>query len=185
MTGIQKLNNELLFEKFYGHNTNVYNMEGFTPQVVDKEYLKNLGVQVEASDETLTRLKTGSEIFKRRMESRTVIPVTRLITCEIDPETVETEIHNYTGRCPTLTFEINPVKGCFVGCQYCLVTDGVHEQTITAYSNYHLYVRKLLKEMNGTPDREVTKDDIRKKNELLKDLAHAIESEPEKKHEIF
>ena len=26
-----------------------------------------------------------------------------------------------------------------------------HEQHLTAYENYHLYVRKLLEEMNGTP----------------------------------
>ena len=67
----------------------------------------------------------------------------------IDPAREEPEIHNYTGRCPTLTYEINPVRGCGVGCQYCLVTDGVHEQPLVALENYHLYVRRLLDEMNG------------------------------------
>ena len=36
-----------------------------------------------------------------------------------------------------------------MGCQYCLVSDGVHEQELVAYDNYHLYVRRLLEEHNG------------------------------------
>ena len=68
---------------------------------------------------------------------------------DCDPAAIQTEIHNYTGRCPTLTYEINPVKGCGIACQYCLVTDGIHQPVITAYRNYHLYVRRLLDEMNG------------------------------------
>ncbi len=172
------------FENFYQHDTDVYSLEGFKPAIVDRDYLKNLGVDVEPSDETLKKLTEGSRIFMERLKNRTVIPVSRLETVEIDPETVETEIHNYTGRCPTLTFELNPVKGCNVGCQYCLVTDGVHEQKLTAYENYHLYVRKLLREMNGTPTEEITEEDIKKKNQLLQELAKAIETEPEKKKSI-
>lgn len=155
------------FENFYQHDTDVYSLEGFKPAIVDRDYLKNLGVDVEPSDETLKKLTEGSRIFMERLKNRTVIPVSRLETVEIDPETVETEIHNYTGRCPTLTFELNPVKGCNVGCQYCLVTDGVHEQKLTAYENYHLYVRKLLREMNGTPTEEITEEDIKKKNQQI------------------
>ena len=131
----------ITFENFYSHDTDVYNMEGFEPQIVDKAYLDNLGVTTSASEATLEGLRRGSEIFMERMKSRTVIPVSKLEIVDINPDTVETEIHNYTGRCPTLTFEINPVKGCNVGCQYCLVTDGVHEQTLTLAGNYHLYVR--------------------------------------------
>ena len=71
-----------------------------------------------------------------------------------------------------------------MGCQYCLVTDGVHEQKLVAYENYHEYVRYLLKEMNGTPTREVTQDDLTQRAHLLKELADAIESAPEKKKEI-
>ena len=175
---------ELRFENFYQHDTNVYNLPGFEPRIVDKAYLDALGVKVQPSEETLAKLREGSLIFRKRLEEKTVIPVSRVVFEEIDPESVETEIHNYTGRCPTLTFEINPVRGCNVGCQYCLVTDGVHEQTLTAFSNYHLYVRKLLKEMNGTPDGPVSASDVERKNELLRDLAHAIETEPERKKEI-
>ena len=174
----------ITFDNFYSHDTDVYNMEGFEPRIVDKTYLDDLGVTTSASEATLLGLRRGSEIFMERMKNRTVIPVSKLEIVDIDPDTVETEIHNYTGRCPTLTFEINPVKGCNVGCQYCLVTDGVHEQTLTLAGNYHLYVRKLLEEMNGTPTREITADDIKRKNELLVELAHAIETEPGRKKEI-
>ena len=68
---------------------------------------------------------------------------------DCDPAAIKTEIHNYTGRCPTLTYEINPVKGCGVACKYCLVTDGIHEPVSIAIGNYHLYVRMLLEKMNG------------------------------------
>ena len=68
---------------------------------------------------------------------------------DCDPAAIQTEIHNYTGRCPTLTYEINPVQGCGIGCMYCLVNDGLHQPVIKAFGNYHLYVRRLLEQMNG------------------------------------
>ena len=137
------------YTPIYSHGTNVYNLEGFAPPVVDKAYLKELGVKVDPDPETLSGLKRGSDIFKYRFENRILIPRPRFDTFEGNPETIHTEIHNYTGRCPTLTYEINPVKGCGVGCQYCLVTDGVHEQELSVDLNYPLYVRSLLEEMNG------------------------------------
>ena len=178
------MSHSIEFENFYQHDTDIYSLKDFVPHIVNREYLKELGVEADPSEETLAKLEAGSRIFMERLKNHTVIPVSHLVLEDIDPEKVETEIHNYTGRCPTLTFELNPVKGCNVGCQYCLVTDGVHEQTLTAYENYHLYVRKLLKDMNGTPTKEITDEDIRRKNQLLQDLAHAIESEPEKKKSI-
>ena len=172
------------FKNYYQHGANVYMLPGFEPKVVNREYLKDLGVDVDPSEETLAGLERGSLVFMERMRNHTVIPVSRLTIDEIDPDAVETEIHNYTGRCPTLTFELNPVKGCNVGCQYCLVTDGVHEQALIAHGNYHLYVRKLLREMNGTPTAKITKEDIERRDSLLRALAHAIEAEPERKKEI-
>lgn len=194
----------------YEHETDAYNLEGFEPQIVDAEYLKQLGVTIEPSDETLQRLIRGSKLFMKRLEEHTVIPKSVLYLEDCDPDTVETEIHNYTGRCPTLTFEVNPVKGCHVGCQYCLVTDGVHEQKLVAYENYHLYVRKLLEEMNGQGSEShqaclngrvamdegkahgacseqpniVKPEDIKERSRLLKELANAIVESPEKKKDI-
>lgn len=56
------------------------------------------------------------------------------------------EIHNYTGACPTLTFEVNPVTGCHVGCLYCLVTDGSHEQETVVATNYADLLARVLEE---------------------------------------
>lgn len=194
----------------YEHETDTYNLEGFEPQIVDAEYLKQLGVTIEPSDETLQGLIRGSKLFMKRLEEHTVIPKSLLYLEDCDPDTVETEIHNYTGRCPTLTFEVNPIKGCHVGCQYCLVTDGVHEQKLVAYENYHLYVRKLLEEMNGQSSEShqaclngrvamdegkangacseqpnvVKPEDIKERSRLLKELANAIVESPEKKKDI-
>ena len=175
---------QMAFENFYRHDADIYSMEGFVPTVVDRAYLERLGVSARASEETLAKLEAGSRIFMERYAHRTVIPVPRLALEDVVPETVDTEIHNYTGRCPTLTFELNPVKGCNVGCQYCLVTDGVHEQPLVAYENYHLYVCRLLKEMNGTPVRPVTEEDVRRKDALLKELAECIERNPAGKKDI-
>ncbi len=111
--------------------------------------MKVLGVRVEPSEETLEALRRGSEVFERRFREHLLIPRQRFCLEDIAPASVTPEIHNYTGRCPTLTYEINPVRGCTVGCQYCLVSDGVHEQELMAYDNYHLYVRRLLEEHNG------------------------------------
>ena len=195
----------------YEHETDAYNLEGFKPQIVDAEYLKQLGVTIEPSDETLQGLIRGSKLFMKRLKEHTVIPKSVLYLEDCDPETVETEIHNYTGRCPTLTFEVNPIKGCHVGCQYCLVSDGVHEQKLVAYENYHLYVRKLLEEMNGACSEShpssfedgrvatdvgkangacceqpnvVTPEDIKERSRLLQELANAIVETPEKKKDI-
>ena len=106
---------ETVFQNFYEHDTNVYNLPGFRPSIVDRAYLSDLGVSVEPSAECVNKLKAGSEIFLERFKNHSVIPVQNLVLENIDPETLETEIHNYTGRCPTLTFELNPVKGCNVG----------------------------------------------------------------------
>lgn len=137
------------YTPIYSHETDVYNLEGFAPRVVDSLYLKSLGADVDPDEATLEALKRGSEIFKSRFDSRSLIPKPRFGETHGDPSEVQTEIHNYTGRCPTLTYEINPVKGCGVGCQYCLVTDGVHERELEVDLDYPLYVRKLLEEKNG------------------------------------
>jgi len=137
------------YDPFYDHASKVYNLPGFEPRRVDRDYLHRIGARVEPSDITVEGLIRGSELLERRFSARTLIPRTEFRLEQIDPSSVVPEIHNYTGRCPALTYEINPVRGCGVGCQYCLVTDGVHEQELVAYENYHLYVRSLLERFNG------------------------------------
>lgn len=137
------------FKNIYLNSQDIYGLDGFEPVIVDKDYLRGLGVSIEPSEETLRSLREGSEVFARRFDGHTLVPEPEVSIEDCDPETIVPEIHNYTGRCPALTFEINPVKGCNVGCQYCLVTDGAHVQDLVAYGNYHLYVRRLLNEKNG------------------------------------
>lgn len=137
------------YSPLYVPETDLYRMEGFRPPLVDAAYLGRLGVRAQPSPDMLEGLERGSRIFARRLEERKLLPRTQFELIDIEPAEVVPEIHNYTGRCPTLTYEINPVRGCGVGCQYCLVTDGVHEQPLTAVRNYHLYVRRLLEEKNG------------------------------------
>ena len=133
----------------YSGATDIYQLPDLAKHPVDAARLRELGVSAQPSAETLEALERGGRLFARRLQERTLLPHPRYTLQAIDPLTERTEIHNYTGRCPTLTFEINPVRGCGVGCQYCLVTDGVHEQPLIALENYHLYVRRLLAEKNG------------------------------------
>jgi DNA repair photolyase len=126
----------------------VTNLKGLVPQMVDVDYLSKLGVSVTPEPETLNGLIKGSNFFKERLGNGKIVPRPEVTLTEIDLSS-DFEIHNYTGACPVLTYEINPVVGCNVGCLYCLVTDGVHEQELKAYTNYHLLVRRILEEKNG------------------------------------
>lgn len=141
--------NPIQYTPLYSHEHNVYSLPGFRPRIVDRDYLTALGVKTVPAEETMEGLRRGSGMLIRGMEEQSLIPKPCWNNVEMDPDGIKTEIHNYTGRCPTLTYEINPVLGCGVGCQYCLVSDGVHVRELTAISNYHLYVRRLLQEKNG------------------------------------
>jgi DNA repair photolyase len=128
----------------YSREPDVYNIPGFAPQIIDRAYLSGLGVTTVPDDDTLEGLRIGSENFIKRLEAKTVIPSPNVEIAQIDVNS-DLEIHNYTSRCPTLTYEVSPVKGCFVGCLYCLVTDGVHEQKLIAYDNYDELIYNHLK----------------------------------------
>ncbi|MCX7747449.1 MAG: hypothetical protein N2645_11270 [Clostridia bacterium] len=139
------MNNIIRLKNLNENNIDIYQLEGFEAKTVDSHYLHSLQVKVIPSSQTLWDLTKGSILFKERLKSRSVIPKPELIMSETSLKS-ELEIHNYTGACPALTYEINPVTGCNVGCLYCLVTDGVHENRLHAYSNYHLLVRRVLEE---------------------------------------
>jgi DNA repair photolyase len=125
--------------------TLVQGLHGFEPRVVDSAYLQALGVGVEPAPQTLAGLIDGSQALMRRLQAGVLVPRSRVRLAEIDTA-IALEIHNYTGACPTLTYEINPVQGCHVGCQYCLVSDGSHEQELTVWSNYADLVARVLEE---------------------------------------
>ena len=73
------------FKNFYSHETDVYNLENFEPQIVDAEYLKKLGVKAVPSEATLQGLIRGSKFFIERIKNKTVIPVSKLTIANIDP----------------------------------------------------------------------------------------------------
>ena len=169
------------FKPFYEHQNHIYGLDKFTPSIVDIDYLKDLGVSVVPSQDCLDLLSRGSAFFIDGFNKHSLVPTGKLYVDDIDIEKIQTEIHNYTGRCPTLTYEFNPVKGCTVGCLYCLVSDGVHQVSQQAYSNYHLYVRKLLEEKNGRDSSNQNhyyyfspKTEAFQESTLLTGIAHRI-----------
>lgn len=110
---------------------------------ITRTTLQQLGVSVQPDDETLAALNRGCRRINSCLRSGNLIPRHEYIVDTIDPES-PLEIHNYTGSCPALTFEVNPVEGCHTGCLYCLVTDGVHTNQIRVFQNYpELIARKL------------------------------------------
>lgn len=177
-----------------GHEVNVYNMESFSPVIVNEDYLTELGVKTKPSKETLAGLRRGSELFIKRLEAGTVIPRPNLELDTIDLNE-EPEIHNYTGKCPTLTYEINPTIGCNVGCMYCLVTDGVHEQQLKTYTNYDLFVRKILEDHLGeqhyyyfSPKTEALQEPTLQTgiaHKILREFVRHYELHPESKARLF
>ncbi len=188
------MNNKLNFNNLNAKPTDVYNLSGFTPNIVDKEYLTELGVKVEPSQETLAGLIRGSELFKQRISTQTLIPIPKLEFQEIDINS-ELEIHNYTNRCPALTYEVNPVKGCNVGCLYCLVTDGVHEQQLITYTNYHLLIRRHLEEKHNeehyyyfSPKTEAFQEpslETGVAHKILKEFVYHFKKHPDSKIRLF
>jgi DNA repair photolyase len=130
-------------QPIYCHEPDVYHIPGFTPQIVDRAYFEELGVTTPADDDTIDRLVLGSKQFIARLAAQTAIPSPNVTMDKIALDS-ELEIHNYTACCPTLTYEVTPVKGCMVGCMYCLVTDGVHEQSLVAYDNYHELLHRFM-----------------------------------------
>ena len=142
------MNNQFTLENISPNQRSVTQLKGLTPKIVDANYLIELGVQVAPMPETLDGLVAGSRFFQERLANGTIVPRPHVELTEVDLNS-QFEIHNYTGACPVLTYEINPVVGCNVGCLYCLVTDGVHEQELKAYTNYHLLVRRILEEKKG------------------------------------
>ncbi|MDY0060930.1 MAG: radical SAM protein [Myxococcota bacterium] len=120
-------------------------LAGFVPATVDAEYLRTLGVTVQPAAATLAGLARGSANLRRRLATGTLVPRAVVTPARIALDS-PLEIHNYTGSCPTLTYELNPVVGCHVGCLYCLVTDGSHEQELRLYANYPELVAQVLEQ---------------------------------------
>jgi DNA repair photolyase len=126
----------------------VEDLVGFVPRIVDRAYLSELGVLLVPAEATLAGLVRGSQLLERRLALGKLAPRPRVLLTQTDPGG-RLEIHNYTGACPTLTYEINPVSGCHVGCLYCLVTDGSHEQELTVLTNYAELVSRALEERHA------------------------------------
>ena len=101
------------------------------------------GINIDS--DIIAKAVLGSQFWKKRFDDRMLFPEQNCIFTDISPED-DLLIHDYTGKCPVQTFEINPVKGCNVGCAYCLVNDGIHEKQLLVYQNYQKLVENKLKE---------------------------------------
>ncbi len=137
-------------EHFPAPEIDIYALDGFVPSLVDEGYLRGLGLDDMPSVETVEGLKRGSRMLEKRLRNRTLIPRPQFRQCLIDVDG-ELEVHNYTGACPTHTFEVSPMRGCHVGCLYCLVTDGSHEPEMLLYKNYAALMERVLEESDGKP----------------------------------
>ena len=128
----------MVLKPIYDNKQSIDGGKPFMPRALKSSDFSGAGI----SSYIVEKAVLGSELFSRRYEDGTLFPkmVCSLAKADVDGELL---VHNYTGQCPAQTFEINPVKGCNVGCAYCLVNDGVHE-TPVVYMNYHKLVEKRL-----------------------------------------
>jgi len=63
------MSHSIEFENFYQHDTDVYSLKDFVPRIVNREYLKELGVEADPSEETLAKLEAGSRVFMERLKN--------------------------------------------------------------------------------------------------------------------
>ena len=130
----------MVLEPLYSNKHNSDNMNTFAPRVLTPGDFSGVCVSAPVIEKAIL----GSQIYRKRHDDGTLFPS---LTCGFDEAKLDEDllVHNYTGQCPVQTFEINPVKGCNVGCAYCLVNDGMHESPVV-YNNYHKLVEKRLED---------------------------------------
>jgi len=128
----------MVLEPLYSNKHNSDNMNTFAPRVLTPGDFSGVCVSAPVIEKAIL----GSQIYRKRHDDGTLFPS---LTCGFDEAKLDEDllVHNYTGQCPVQTFEINPVKGCNVGCAYCLVNDGMHESPVI-YNNYHQLVEKQM-----------------------------------------
>ncbi|MDL2292401.1 hypothetical protein LJC17_02295 [Acholeplasma sp. OttesenSCG-928-E16] len=122
------------------NDKSIYTNKNFTMRELNFDDFININVSEKVKEEAIE----GSKYFKKRIEEGKLFPKMEVKIEKIDLNS-ELLIHNYTGSCPIQTYEINPVLSCNVGCAYCLVDDGIHQELIV-YENYHELVRKKLEQ---------------------------------------
>lgn len=130
----------MILKPLYDNIRSIYTEENFSARILSEKDF----IDIDVSDTVKKRAIEGSIFFKQRIDNQTLFPDMSYISKSIDTNE-DLLIHNYTGACPVQTFEINPVKGCNVGCVYCLVDDGIHNDLVV-YENYHKLVEKRLEE---------------------------------------
>lgn len=119
-------------------------LTAFSPRIVDSEYLAALGLPFRPEPSTLNELRQGSASLLRRFAAGPPRPPAYVERRKpLDEPLV---LRNYTGKCPTSAYEVNPVEhSCQVGCAYCLVNGGEHDaRPGTLYVNYHECLRRWL-----------------------------------------
>ena len=128
----------MILEPLYEKNKH---QKVFPPRILNESDFDGINV----SDSVVSQAVVGSAFFKKRFDNETLFPK---MSCEMADISMDEEliVHNYTGQCPVQTYEVNPVNGCNVGCAYCLVNDGIHEERIVVYQNYHKLLEKKLNE---------------------------------------
>jgi DNA repair photolyase len=126
----------------------LYNLQGFTPEIINQKYLDELKLEKKVSNETLLELQRGSLLFAKKFKNKSLIPKISWIEKDINFNE-PLKVHRYTNKCPTDVLEIDPMVGCNVNCLYCLVSNGDHSSQKILYKNYGDYLRHKLEEEAG------------------------------------
>jgi DNA repair photolyase len=180
--------------KLKRNESKLYDLQGFTPKIINESYLKELGVGVTPSKETLQDLQRGSSVLVKKYQNRSLLSKPSFLLRDISLDE-PLKAHRYTSKCPVDVLEVDPMVGCNIGCLYCLVTDGNHSMPKVAYKNYGVYLRHKLEEDNGASHYYyfAPKSEPFQEATLQRGIAHDIFREfiahfkknPESKSKIF
>lgn len=185
---------EIKYSQLSASNLNPYSLPNFRPIIIDFGLIKEIGINTGVSAEALEDLTQGSLRFKRLLDlGQLTAPNTFNLS---DAPEKPFEVHNYTGKCPTNVFELNPAQGsCSISCMYCLVTDGDQVKPITVFENYPELVSKELENHKGqnhffyySPKTEAFAEPLLQTgiaHEVLRRFRQHYEMNPDSKARLF
>ena len=100
--------------KLKRNESKLYDLQGFTPKIINESYLKELGVGVTPSKETLQDLQRGSSVLVKKYQNRSLLSKPSFLLRDISLDE-PLKAHRYTSKCPVDVLEVDPMVGCNIG----------------------------------------------------------------------
>ncbi len=179
-----------------GNNKEItpYNLEGFSPIIIDEDFLLDIGVR-EFNKPMVEKIEKGSLLFRELYEDEELTAQKDYGKFFIDSKTA-LEFHNYTGICPRNVLELTPCIGsCSISCLYCLAHHDSFVDPIIVYENYPELVRNNLEKFKDrdmffyfSPKTEAFSEPLLESgvsHEILRKFIEHYDQNPESRTRLF